>query len=261
MKRAINIAILATFVFIAGFGYTQTVVNKDNGLFLASGTIPSTSEASSTENSVEDLKPTIPNIISIPESPTPQASTTAVDEGKLPLWTNRVASDSQPMGPISNPITTTLSVIASLIGLIIVALGLSWFIQKKSGFGSNDFGKTLGIIPLDGKHYLYIVDVMGRMLVLGVTDSNINLLTEITDKDTIDAFRLKYGQSRTPYIDKLFPFIAKQEDAANFPKDQYPDVVIEDTKPQQNQSTIDSENPTSIHSKNISRLTDMIIKK
>ncbi len=132
--------------------------------------------------------------------------TNTIDDGSLPLFSTR-PSNASATGfiPSANAMTSTLSLITSLIGIIIIALAISWFIQKKTGFGANNFGKVLGIIPLDNRRLIYIVYVAGKIIVLGVTESNINYLTEITDKDTIDTYKLKYKLTATE-LDKNFPF-------------------------------------------------------
>lgn len=111
--------------------------------------------------------------------------------------------------PGSDPFATSLRVLSALFAVIIIALVLSWFIQKKGGFGSNVFGKVIGILPLDNRRFIYLVDVVGRVLVLGVTESNINLLCEITDKDTLDSLRLQGDTSSLPGMEKIFSFLRK----------------------------------------------------
>ena len=261
MKNAIKIAILASFVFVAVFGCTQTVTSNGSGLFLASETIQN-NNTNSTETNLQETS----SIGSEEEISNTSASETATqtkspsDEGSLPLFPNmgNIASsttDSQ-IKSFTDPISTALSVITSFIGIIIVIFVISWFIQKKTGLGANNFGKVIGILPLDNKRFIYIVDVMGKMLVLGVTESNINFLTEITDKDTVDAYRLKYGQSITPGLDKLFPFIKKpgtNENSEEFSeeadtlKNQTVTEVIEDLKDDRD--------------KKITHLKDLLIKK
>ncbi len=116
---------------------------------------------------------------------------------------DRVASF--PQFP-SDPFGSSLRIISSLFAVILLAFVVSWFIQKKGGFGGNAFGKILGILPLDNKRMIYLVDVMGRVLILGVTDNNISLLCEITDQETLDTLRLQY-EKPSPGMEKLFSFI------------------------------------------------------
>jgi len=115
---------------------------------------------------------------------------------------------SMPVFPDADPMGTSLRILSSLFFLIILAFGISWFIQKKTGLGGNVFGKVLGILPLDNRRLIYIVDIMGKVLILGVTENNINLLGELTDKDTLDSLRLQYNTPPLPGMEKLFSFIS-----------------------------------------------------
>lgn len=72
------------------------------------------------------------------------------------------------------------------------------FVTKKTGM--NLFGgeaiKVLSIVPLGQNKFLQVVDLAGKVLVIGVADSNINLISEITDKDQMD--RIRILSNRTP---------------------------------------------------------------
>ncbi len=154
--------------------------------------------------------------------------------------------------PASDPFGSVLRIISSLIAVIILALALSWILQKKGGFGSNVFGKVLGILPLDNKRFIYLVDIMGKVLVLGVTDSNINLLSEITDKATIDSLRFQNETpGMIPGVEKVFSFLKKNrkqfdgaEDSEKLP------ISDPDVKKQTDKNT-----------DRISKIKDMLIKR
>ena len=49
------------------------------------------------------------------------------------------------------------------------------------------------------------MNVSGKILLLGITDNSINLLTEITDKEVIDMVKLKSGNRGVPvtFTDKI----------------------------------------------------------
>ncbi|MBQ3642976.1 MAG: flagellar biosynthetic protein FliO [Candidatus Riflebacteria bacterium] len=274
MKKAINLTLLVIYVLIALFVCNQTVV-ASNGLFLANNNsnaaqdfINATKIASTTEKEnelasqpltiIEEGKKNEALLASSTSEPATKSSYVN-DEGSLPLFTNRTASASPtlPLTSTTSSLSATFSLIVSLLGIIILALAASWFIQKKTGIISNDFGKVLGVVPLDNKRLIYVVDVMGKMIVLGVTESNINFLTEITDKDTIDAYRLKYGQSVTPGLDKLFPFLRKRKDnneSENLSEEE--SKLIEERKAENIKNTLDKN-----HENRLNRLKEMIIKK
>lgn len=56
----------------------------------------------------------------------------------------------------------------------------------------------LSVVPLGQNKFLQVVDIAGRVYVLGVSDSTINLITEIKDKDDIDRIRLLSSKSTPP---------------------------------------------------------------
>ncbi len=274
MKKAINKALLAVFVLIARLACTQTVASNSNGLFLSannSSAAQSYINATRTDTDNKDLNTTnlstdsqtISNAFNSPEQAIVATNTvpSVIDERSIPLFTRDMTTATSPsqLLPASNSITSTLSLVTSLFALIVAALAVSWFIQKKTGIAANNFGKVLGMVPLDNKRIVYIVDVMGKMLVLGVTENNINYLTEITDKDTVDAYRLKYGQSVTPGLDKLFPFLKKSDSEESDTDDAYADEKSKREAKKQIENVKTSLETS--HDKRIARLQDMIIKK
>jgi flagellar protein FliO/FliZ len=72
------------------------------------------------------------------------------------------------------------------------------FVTKKAGvniFGS-DAVRVLSVVPLGQNKFLQVVDLAGKVLVVGVSDSAVSLITEITEKDQID--RIRILSTRTP---------------------------------------------------------------
>lgn len=120
-----------------------------------------------------------------------------------------------------NPITqldsfaTVIRILISLTIVIIVAFALSWFLQKRGGVRVGSLGKTIGILPIGNRRFIYMVEIANKVLILGVTDANINLLGEVTDKDTLDALRLENNTTSMPGIEKLFPFLSKSKDSVS----------------------------------------------
>ncbi|MCK4778388.1 MAG: flagellar biosynthetic protein FliO, partial [Actinomycetia bacterium] len=96
------------------------------------------------------------------------------------------------------------------IFILLVLIGFFFFIfryldKKKLFPGADDTIKLLTTFPISGNKYLQIVNVSGKILLLGITDNSINLLTEITDKEVIDIVKLKAGSRDIPltFTDKL----------------------------------------------------------
>ncbi|HOD13879.1 MAG TPA: flagellar biosynthetic protein FliO [Spirochaetota bacterium] len=76
------------------------------------------------------------------------------------------------------------------------------FVSKKTGISmfGGEAVRVLSVIPIGQNKFLQLIDVAGRVLLVGVSDSNINLITEITEKDQID--RIRILSNRTPPPDR-----------------------------------------------------------
>ncbi|MDD6133833.1 MAG: flagellar biosynthetic protein FliO [Selenomonadaceae bacterium] len=86
---------------------------------------------------------------------------------------------------------STIAYLVSLFAIFIFVVGLAYFAarflgghfaQQKMGYG----GKILSHLPLGPNRSVCIMEMAGRVFMLGVTEHSITLLTEITDMDEID---------------------------------------------------------------------------
>jgi len=71
------------------------------------------------------------------------------------------------------------------------------FVTKKMGvprIGSS-IVQMLSISPIGQGKFIQVVEVGGKILVLGITDNNISLISEITEKDEIDRIKLNSSKS------------------------------------------------------------------
>lgn len=86
------------------------------------------------------------------------------------------------------------------------------FVTKKTGIQllGKDVAHVLSVVPLGQNRYLQVVDLAGKVLVLGVTDSNINFITEITEKDQIDRIRVMSARTPAPEMPTFGDFVSKQ---------------------------------------------------
>jgi flagellar protein FliO/FliZ len=75
--------------------------------------------------------------------------------------------------------------------IILIIFGIFRFLFKgQRWMGKNsELMQVLATIPLGSNKYIQMVEMLDRILVLGISDSSINLLLEITDKDTIDLIK------------------------------------------------------------------------
>jgi flagellar biogenesis protein FliO len=98
------------------------------------------------------------------------------------------------------------------------------FVTKKTGMHlvGRDVIKVLSIVPVGQNKFLQVIDLAGRIMVIGVSDSNINVITEIEDKDEADRIRLLSSKSApvqpggfqeyiSKYISKYIPKLLGKE--------------------------------------------------
>ncbi len=84
------------------------------------------------------------------------------------------------------------------------------FVSQKAGLhvSGHEAIQILSTVSVGTNKFVQIIDVAGKVFLLGVSDSSINLLTEITDREEIDRIRLLSSRS-TPVQNATFPeFIA-----------------------------------------------------
>jgi len=81
----------------------------------------------------------------------------------------------------------------AVLGAIIIGI---YFIfrfllkNRRSPVKDSEIIKVLATYPLAANRLIQIVDIGGQVLVLGVSDSSVNLITEVEDKEVIDQIRL-----------------------------------------------------------------------
>ncbi len=71
------------------------------------------------------------------------------------------------------------------------------YVTRKTGLNvhGEDVIQTLAMVPVGQNKYIQVVDLAGRILVLGITDGGISLITEVTGREQID--RIHVMSSRT----------------------------------------------------------------
>ena len=89
---------------------------------------------------------------------------------------------------------STLAYVISLIAVFAIVLVMAYVFARLVGGKLNarmsgQTGKVLENLPLGPNRSVCIVEMAGRVFLLGITDNSINLLTEITDEEEIDRLR------------------------------------------------------------------------
>lgn len=86
------------------------------------------------------------------------------------------------------------------------------FVTRKAGIQvlGRDVVQVLSIVPLGQNKFLQVVELAGRVLVLGVSENNINLIAEVKDRDEIDRIRLLSSKSSPVQPGGFQDYISKQ---------------------------------------------------
>jgi len=129
---------------------------------------------------------------------------------------------SPPLFLTPDPLSTTLRILSSLAIVILLVFGLSWLIQRRGPLGSPSMGRLLGAFPLDARRHLYVVDILGKVLVLGITEHHISILSEITDKSVLDGLRVNADKPSTPGLENIFSFLSRNKTGTSAPGQEEP---------------------------------------
>ena len=85
---------------------------------------------------------------------------------------------------------STLAYLLSLVAVFALVVGLAYFtarfIGSRFSTRSSGGGRVLENLPLGPNRSVCVVKIAGRVFLLGVTENNITLLSEITDDETIE---------------------------------------------------------------------------
>ncbi|MDA3901774.1 MAG: flagellar biosynthetic protein FliO [Spirochaetes bacterium] len=90
----------------------------------------------------------------------------------------------------------------ALFIIALIVLGFYFFVRyltRHGAIASSGAGvlSTVAVMPLGTNKQIQVVEVGSRVLVLGVCDSNISLLKEVSDRDEIDRIKLQSSRSVT----------------------------------------------------------------
>lgn len=94
-----------------------------------------------------------------------------------------------------NRVSYSFLVLRTVVVLAAIVLGIYFLFRillksRNRLMSDTDIVKVLASYPLAANRFLQIVDIAGQILILGVTESNINLITTVEDKEVIDAIKL-----------------------------------------------------------------------
>ena len=137
-----------------------------------------------------------------PGQPSAPLSAAALDESKIPLGNTVTGVPAAAAVPITVPATPGVStwdfvrmilILACVIGVIYV---LFWLLRKGTGrrIQENDLIRVLGSRGLSGSRSLHLVEVGTSIYLVGSSDGGVGLIAEITEKESLDAVRLKAAE-------------------------------------------------------------------
>lgn len=84
-------------------------------------------------------------------------------------------------------------VLAAVIGVV---YGIFYLLKRgsKGRFVQNDAIRVLGSQSLPGNRSMYLVEVGSQVFLIGAGGDSVNLISEITDKETVDEMILRGGE-------------------------------------------------------------------
>lgn len=100
----------------------------------------------------------------------------------------------EPQAPTYTSWLSTVAYVVSLLVTFALVIGLAYFAsrflgQRMGGATLNNNGKVVSYISLGQNKGIYVIDVLGRIFILGVTEHSMTVLKEITDTIEIEKIR------------------------------------------------------------------------
>ncbi|MEA3486386.1 MAG: flagellar biosynthetic protein FliO [Thermodesulfobacteriota bacterium] len=99
-----------------------------------------------------------------------------------------------------------VSALAVTVGImIVVAYLFKKIVKRGSEINNDDLIKILSAKYLGPKSSIMLVDVLGNIMVIGISSSGISMLTEILDPESLERLRAIQGQEgkQVPFSDYL----------------------------------------------------------
>ena len=89
-----------------------------------------------------------------------------------------------------------LSALALVLGLMVVAMYfLKKFMNRTGGsIETDEFVKIISTRYLGPKNSIVILDILGRVIVVGISNQQISMLTEIDDRESLDRLKTMRGR-------------------------------------------------------------------
>ncbi len=97
-----------------------------------------------------------------------------------------------------------------ILAFVILCIYGFFYILKKAGnqkFEENDFINIISSKAVSPNKSIHIVEIGNQVIVIGSSDNGISMLTEITDKETVDRIRLYKGEIKKPAENSFYKYL------------------------------------------------------
>lgn len=111
--------------------------------------------------------------------------------------------------PVGASWLSSVGYLVTLLLTFAVVIALAYFTSrfigyKMGGMAKNVNSQILWTLPLGANRAVYVVEIVGRLMVLGVTDHSIQLLQEITDPQEISQLKSTQATRLGHPFEKVF---------------------------------------------------------
>jgi len=137
-----------------------------------------------------------------PATPAPSAQLVPAplpDEKSLAITDGPAAAPAVGQAPSGDITVWDFLKMFVILGLVIgMILGFVWFMRKLSGQGQTPDAliRVLHTQSLGGSRNLQVVEVGTEILLMGVSDSGVNLVKDLTGTEVGDSFKLAASQGK-----------------------------------------------------------------
>lgn len=144
------------------------------------------------------------NQTEISENPTNSSSSqNQNNQNQTPYW-----SVSSTENQVSSP--STFGLFLRMVISLLIVIGLVYFVvkifRKNSGIADMDdsFLRRVAVLSIGSGKSVQIVTLLENAYLIGVTDNNINLISEIKDKELVDSLNLLADKNQNTNKPKNF---------------------------------------------------------
>jgi flagellar protein FliO/FliZ len=116
-----------------------------------------------------------------------------IPEGRQPAAGGAEARPTAASAVSTWDFVRMILILAAVVGLIYL---LFWVLRKGTGrkIQENELIRVLGSKGLSGNRAMHLIEVGRSIFLVGASEGGVELISEITDKESLDALRLKVAE-------------------------------------------------------------------